>query len=77
MKTSCLDKRRFNVPPPPNNAIKRYDKTVSARIEASLLDELESLLKRRYGARNVPMAKVSFVIRAAIQRKVRELKERG
>ena len=77
MKTSCLDKRRFNVPPPPNEAVKRYDKTVSARIEASLLDELESLLKRRYGARNVPMSKVSFVIRAAIQRKVRELKERG
>ena len=77
MKKSCLDKRRFNVPPPPNNAIKRYDKTVSARIEASLLDELESLLKRRYGARNVPMSKVSFVIRAAIQRKVRELRERG
>jgi hypothetical protein len=77
MKTSCLDKRRFNVPPPSNNAIKRYDKTVSARIEASLLDELESLLKRRYGAKNVPMSKVSFVIRAAIQRKVRELKERG
>ena len=77
MKTSCLYKRRFNVPPPPNNAIKRYDKTVSARIEASLLDELESLLKQRYGARNVPMSKVSFVIRAAIQRKVRELRGRG
>ena len=77
MKTSCLDKRRFNIPPPPNNAIKRFDKTVSARIEASLLDELESLLKRKYGAKNVPMSKVSFIIRAAIQRKVRELKERG
>jgi len=77
MKSSCLDNRRFNVPPPPNNAVKRFDKTVSARIEASLLDELESLLKRRYGAKKVPMAKVSFVIRAAIQRKVRELKERG
>jgi hypothetical protein len=77
MNTSCLDKRRFNIPPPPNNAVKRYDKTVSARIEASLLDELESLLKQRYGAKNVPMAKVSFVIRAAIQRKIRELKERG
>ncbi len=76
MKTSCLDKRRFNVPPPPNNAIKRFDKTISARIEASLLDELESLLKRRYGAKNVPMAKVSFVIRTAIQRKIRELKEK-
>lgn len=76
MKTSCKDNRRFNIPPPPNNAIKRFDKTVSARIEASLLFELESLLKRRYGAKNVPMSKVSFVIRTAILRKVRELKER-
>jgi hypothetical protein len=76
MKTSCLDNRRFNIPPPPNNAIKRYDKTVSARIEASLLFELESLLKRRYGAKNVPMSKVSFVIRTAIKKKIRELKER-
>jgi hypothetical protein len=41
MKTSCLDNRRFNTPPPPNNAIKRFDKTVSARIEASLLYELD------------------------------------
>jgi hypothetical protein len=77
MKTSCLDNRRFNTPPPPNNAIKRYDKTVSARIETSLLDELESLLKRRYGAKNVPMSKVSFVIRTAIKKKIRELRERG
>lgn len=77
MKSSCLDNRRFNIPPPPNNTVKRYDKTVSARIEASLLDELESLLKRRYGAKKVPMAKVSFVIRTAIQKKIRELRERG
>ncbi len=76
MKTSCLDRRKFNTPPPPNNAIKRYDKTVSARIEASLLFELESLLRRRYGAKNVPMSKVSFVIRTAIKKKIRELKER-
>jgi hypothetical protein len=75
MKTSCLDNRRFNTPPPPNNAIKRFNKTVSARVEASLLFELESLLKRRYGAKNVPMAKVSFIIRAAILRKIRELKD--
>jgi hypothetical protein len=75
MKTSCLDNRRFNTPPPPNNAIKRYDKTVSARIEASLLFELESLLKRRYGTKNVPMSKVSFVIRTAIKKKIRELRE--
>ena len=77
MKTSCIDNRRFNIPPPPNNAIKRFDKTVSARIEASLLDELERLLKRRYGAKNVPMVKISFVIRTAIQRKIRELRDWG
>lgn len=76
MKTSCLDNRRFNTPPPPNNAIKRFDKTVSARIEASLLFELESLLKQRYGCKNVPMSKVSFVIRTAIKKKIRELRER-
>ncbi len=76
MKTSCLDNRRFNTPPPPNNAIKRFDKTVSARIEANMLDELERLLQRRYGAKNVPMSKVSFVIRTAIKKKIRELKER-
>jgi hypothetical protein len=76
MKTSCLDNRRFNTPPPPNNAIKRFDKTVSARVEASMLDELESLLKQRYGAKNVPMSKVSFVIRTAIKKKIRELRER-
>jgi hypothetical protein len=74
MKTSCLDNRRFNTPPP-NNAIKRFDKTVSARVEASMLDELESLLKQRYGAKNVPMSKVSFVIRTAIKKKIRELRE--
>lgn len=72
-----IDKRKFNVPPPPPSTIKRFDKTVSARIEASLLFELESLLKRRYGAKNVPMAKVSFVIRAALIKKVRELKDWG
>ena len=77
MKTSCLDNRKFNTPPPPNNAIKRYDKTVSARIEASMLDELERLLRRRYGAKNVPMSKVSFVIRTAIKKKIRELKDWG
>jgi hypothetical protein len=76
MKTSCIDNRRFNIPPPPNNAIKRFDKTVSARVEASLLFELGSLLKRRYGAKNVPMAKVSFIIRTAITRKIRELRDR-
>lgn len=76
MKTSCLDNRRFNNPPPPNNSVKRYDKTVSARIEASLLDELESLLKQRYGAKKAPAFSLSFIIRVAIKRKIRELKEK-
>ena len=74
MKTSCLDNRRFNTPPPPNNAIKRFDKTVSVRVEASLLNELESLLKLKYGSKNIHMSKISFVIRAAMRKKVRELK---
>ena len=77
MKTSCIDNRRFNIPPPPNKVVKRFDKTVSARIEASLLFELESLLKQRYGAKNVPMSKVSFVIRTAIKKKIRELRDWG
>lgn len=77
MKTNCLDNRRFNLPPPPNNAIKRFDKTVSARIEATVLDELDCLLKRRYGGKNMPMAKVSFIIRIAILKKIRELRDRG
>jgi len=68
-----FDRRKFNTPPPPNSYPKRYNKTVSARVEASLLDELEVLLNRRYGGKKVPMNSVSFVIRTAIKRKIREL----
>ena len=73
--TGKIDKRAFNTPPPPNNAPKRFDKTVSFRIEANILNELERLLKRRYGARKVPMNSVSFILRTALKKKVRELKE--
>lgn len=76
MKTTRLDNRRFNIPPPPNNTIKRFNKTVSARVEANLLIELESLLKLKYGSKNMHMSKISFVIRAAIRKKVRELKDK-
>lgn len=76
MKTSCNDRRKYTIPPPPKNSINRYNKTVSARIESSMLDELKSLLIQRYGIKNVPMTKVSCVIRIAIMKKVRELKER-
>ena len=70
-----IDKRKFNVPPPPPSTIKRFDKTISARVEGNLVDELERLLNRRFGARNVPMKSISFVIRMAIVKKVRELRE--
>lgn len=70
-----IDKRKFNVPPPPPSTIKRFDKTISARVEGNLVDELERLLNRRYGARNAPMKSISFVIRMAIVKKVRELRE--
>ena len=70
-----IDKRKFNVPPPPPSTIKRFNKTISARVEANLVDELEHLLNRRYGARNVPMKTISYVIRKAIIKKIRELKE--
>jgi hypothetical protein len=67
-------KRKFNVPPPPPSTVKRFDKTASARFEANV-DELEHLLNRRYGASSVPMKTISYVIRKAIIKKIRELKE--
>jgi hypothetical protein len=73
LKTSKFDLRRYNVPPV-NNSVKRLDTTVSFRIEKELVEELESLLGRRYGLKNVPMRKLSFVLRAAVKKKIKELK---
>lgn len=73
LKTSKFDLRRFNVPPM-NNTVKRFDTTVSFRIEKELVDELELLLSRRYGLKNVPMRKLSFVLRSAVSKKIKELK---
>jgi hypothetical protein len=77
MRTSALtgksDKRIYNIPPAPNTAPKRFNKTLSFRIEADIVNELERLLKRRYGARRVPMNSVSFVLRTALKKKVKEL----
>lgn len=70
-----IDRRKFNVPPPTSNVIKRFNKTVSARVEANIIDELEHLLNRRYGGQKVPMKSISYVIRMAIIRKIRELRE--
>ncbi len=74
LKTSKIDIRRHNVPPI-NNAVKRFDTTVSFRIEKELIEELELLLGRRYGLKNVPMRKMSFVLRSAVKKKIKELKD--
>ena len=71
--TGKLDKRVYNIPPPPNTAPRRLTKTLSFRVEANIVDELEQLLKRRYGSKRVPMNSVSFVLRVALKKKVKEL----
>ncbi len=71
--TGKFDRRIYNIPPPPNTAPKRFNKTLSFRVEADIVDELERLLKRRYGAKRVPMNSVSFVLRVALKKKVKEL----
>jgi hypothetical protein len=71
--TGKLDRRVYNIPPPSNTAPKRFDKTLSFRVEADIVDELEQLLKRRYGSKRVPMNSVSFVLRTALKKKIKEL----
>ena len=56
--TGKLDRRVYNIPPPPNTAPKSLTK---------------SLLKRRYGSKRVPMNSMSFVLRTALKKKVKEL----
>ena len=75
LKTSKFDLRKHNVPPI-NNSVKRFDTTVSFRIEKELVEELELMLRRRYGSKNVPMSKLSFVLRSAVKKKIKELKEK-
>ena len=75
LKTQKIDLRQYNVPPV-NYSIKRFDTTVSFRIEKELVDELEILLGRRYGLKNVPMRKLSFVLRSAVKKKIKELKDK-
>lgn len=75
LKISKFDLRMYNVPPI-NNALKRFDTTVSFRIERELIEELELLLGRRYSSKNVPMRKLSFVLRSAVKKKIKELKDK-
>jgi hypothetical protein len=74
LKTSKFDLRKYNVPPI-NNSVKRFNTTVSFRIEKELVDELELLLSRRYGSKNVPMRKLSFILRSAVKKKISVLKQ--
>lgn len=74
LKTLKFDLRQYNVPPI-NNSVKRFDTTVSFRIEKELVDELEILLGRRYGLKNVPMRKLSFVLRSAVKKRINTLKQ--
>ena len=73
LKTSKFDLRRYNVPPV-NSSVKRFNTTVSFRIEKELVEELELLLGRRYNSKNVPMRNLSFVLRSAVKKKIKELK---
>lgn len=75
LKTSKFNLRKYNLPPI-NNAVKRFDTTVSFRIERELIEELELLLGRRYSSKNVPMRKLSFVLRSAVKKKIKELKDK-
>jgi hypothetical protein len=74
LKTSKIDFRQYNIPPI-NNSVKRFDTTLSFKIGKELVDELVILLGRRYGSKNVPMRKLSFVLRSAIK-KIKELKDK-
>ena len=75
LKTSKFDLRKYNVPPV-NYSIKRFDTTVSFRIEKELVYELELLLGRRYISKNAPMRKLSYVLRSAVKKKIKELKDK-
>lgn len=69
------DRRKDNLPPKNYEQIKRYTRTISVRIEGEVIMELERLLKAKYRGQKVPMNTISFVIRTAIRKKIRELKE--
>jgi hypothetical protein len=73
LKTSKFDLRQYNVPPV-NYSVKRFDTIVSFRIEKELVEELELLLGRRYSSKNVPMRNLSFILRLAVRKKIKELK---
>jgi hypothetical protein len=67
------DGRKFNIPPVNPNTIRRFTRTVTARVEEPILAKLLLLLNKRYNFRKIPMNSLSYVIRRAILLKIREL----
>ena len=67
------DRRKFNIPPKPPKYEKTYDKVLSVRVVEDDLNELKRLLNVRYGYKKIFLNSVSYVVRKAIKRKIREL----
>ena len=67
------DRRKFNIPPKPHKYEKTYDKVLSVRVVDKELKELKRLLNKRYGYKKIFLNSVSYVVRKAIKRKIREL----
>ena len=67
------DRRKFNIPPKPPKCEKTYDKVLSVRVVDEELKELKRLLNKRYGYKKIFLNSVSYVVRKAIKRKIREI----
>ena len=67
------DRRKFNIPPKPPKYENTYDKVLSVRVVEDDLNELKRLLNVRYGYKKIFLNSVSYVVRKAIKRKIREL----
>jgi len=68
-----IDRRKFNIPPKAPKYEKTYDKVLSVRVDDEELKELKRLLNKRYGYKKIFLNSVSYVVRKAIKRKIREL----
>ena len=68
------DRRKFNIPPKPPKYEKTYNKVLSVRVVDKELKELKRLLNKRYGYKKIFfLNSVSYVVRKAIKKKIREL----
>ena len=67
------DRRKFNIPPKAPKYEKTYNKVLSVRVVDEELNELKRLLNKGYGYKKIFLNSVSYVVRKAIKRKIREL----